>query len=52
MRGEPRRRGKRLLVSRAELQSLCDAAQVLPVCVLGLRRFCRQNLPASGMVRH
>ncbi len=29
-----------------------DSEQVLPVCVLGLRRFWRQNLPGAGMVRH
>jgi uncharacterized protein len=29
-----------------------DSEQVLPVCVLGLRRFWRQNLPGGGMVRH
>ncbi len=29
-----------------------DSEQVLPVCVLGLRRFWRQNTPGAGMVRH
>nr|WP_294529650.1 YecA family protein [uncultured Rhodopila sp.] len=29
-----------------------DSEQVLPVCVLGLRRFWRQNTPGGGMVRH
>jgi uncharacterized protein len=29
-----------------------DSEQVLPVCVLGLRRFWRQSIPGAGMVRH
>jgi uncharacterized protein len=29
-----------------------DAEQVLPVCVLGLRRFWRDHAPAAGAVRH
>ena len=29
-----------------------DSEQVLPVCVLGLRRFWRQNTPGAGTVRH
>ncbi|HEY1413244.1 MAG TPA: UPF0149 family protein [Rhodopila sp.] len=29
-----------------------DAEQVLPVCVLGLRRFWRDNSAGDGMVRH
>jgi hypothetical protein len=29
-----------------------DAEQVLPVCVLGLRRFWRERTIGSGMVRH
>ena len=29
-----------------------DSEQVLPVCVLGLRRFWRQGVPGGGMVRH
>jgi uncharacterized protein len=29
-----------------------DSEQVLPVCVLGLRRFWRQSAPGGGMVRH
>ena len=29
-----------------------DAEQVLPVCVLGLRRFWRDRAPAAGAVRH
>ena len=29
-----------------------DAEQVLPVCVLGLRRFWRERAAGSGMVRH
>jgi uncharacterized protein len=35
------------------LESLMeDAEQVLPVCVLGLRRFWRERTVGSGMVRH
>ena len=29
-----------------------DAEQVLPVCVLGLRRFWRERASGPGMVRH
>ena len=29
-----------------------DAEQVLPVCVLGLRRFWRDRASGAGMVRH
>src|SRR3954447_19069948 len=45
-------RGEDALPDDAMEALVQDAAQVLPVCVLGLRRFWRQNLPGGGMVRH
>lgn len=45
-------RGEEALSDDALEALVQDAAQVLPVCVLGLRRFWRQNLPGGGMVRH
>lgn len=45
-------RGEQGLTEDALSGLIQDAEQVLPVCVLGLRRFWRGLGPAAGMVRH
>jgi uncharacterized protein len=45
-------RGEDALPDDALEALIQDSVQVLPVCVLGLRRFWRQNLPGGGMIRH
>lgn len=45
-------RGEQALTDEALDGLLQDAEQVLPVCVLGLRRFWRDRTPGAGMVRH
>jgi len=45
-------RGSQALTDEALDGLMQDAQQVLPVCVLGLRRFWRDRLPGAGMVRH
>lgn len=45
-------RGEQGLTEEALDGLIQDAEQVLPVCVLGLRRFWRGLDPAAGMVRH
>lgn len=45
-------RGEPALTEDALDGLIQDAEQVLPVCVLGLRRFWRERAPAAGMIRH
>jgi uncharacterized protein len=45
-------RGEQALTDDALEGLLQDAEQVLPVCVLGLRRFWRDRAAGVGMVRH
>jgi uncharacterized protein len=45
-------RGEPALTDDALDGLIQDAEQVLPVCVLGLRRFWRDRAPAAGAVRH
>jgi len=45
-------RGDPALTDEAMDGLIEDAEQVLPVCVLGLRRFWRDRAPGAGMVRH
>ena len=45
-------RGEPALTDDALDGLIQDAEQVLPVCVLGLRRFWRDRVPAAGAVRH
>jgi uncharacterized protein len=45
-------RGSESLPDDAMDALMQDSEQVLPVCVLGLRRFWRQSMPGAGMVRH
>jgi uncharacterized protein len=45
-------RGEPALTDEAMDGLIEDAEQVLPVCVLGLRRFWRDRMPGAGMVRH
>lgn len=45
-------RGPDALADDAMDSLMEDAEQVLPVCVLGLRRFWQNSAPGAGMVRH
>ncbi len=45
-------RGEQALTDEALEGLIQDAEQVLPVCVLGLRRFWRDRAQGVGMVRH
>jgi len=45
-------RGGEALPDDAMETLMQDSGQVLPVCVLGLRRFWRASAPGTGMVRH
>ena len=45
-------RGEQAMSDDALEGLMQDAEQVLPVCVLGLRRFWRDRAAGSGMVRH
>lgn len=45
-------RGEQAITEDALEGLMDDAAQVLPVCVLGLRRFWREMAAGTGMVRH